>query len=220
MADISREPVAVIGLGRFGSAVALELTRRGIEVLAIDRSGREVQNLAGELTQSVTADCTDIEALRQLGVGEFYRAVVAIGDDLEASILITSLLVELGVEDIWAKATSSHHGRILERIGAHHVVFPEQEMGERVAHMVTGRMLDYMQVDDDFAIAKIRPPNEIVGISLGESRFRAKYGITIVAVKKDGGSFTYASHETVLTHDDLILAVGLNKDIDKLVNSD
>lgn len=220
MADISREPVAVIGLGRFGSAVALELTHRGTEVLAIDQSGREVQDLAGELTQSVTADCTDIEALRQLGVGEFYRAVVAIGDDLEASILITSLLVELGVDDIWAKATSSHHGRILERIGAHHVVFPEQDMGERVAHMVTGRMLDYMQVDDDFAIAKIRPPREIVGVSLGESKFRAKYGITIVAVKRDGETFGYASHETVLTHDDLILAVGLNKDIDRLVNSD
>lgn len=220
MADISREPVAVIGLGRFGSAVALELTRRGTEVLAIDRAGREVQEHAGELTQSVTADCTDIEALRQLGVGEFYRAVVAIGDDLEASILITSLLVELGVEDIWAKATSSHHGRILERIGAHHVVFPEQDMGERVAHMVTGRMLDYMQVDDEFAIAKIRPPHEIVGVSLGESKFRAKYGITVVAVKRSGGAFGYASHETVLTHDDLILAVGLNKDIDRLVNKD
>lgn len=218
MADTHREPVAVIGLGRFGSAIALELTRRGTEVLAVDKSSREVQGLAGQLTQAVTADCTDIEALRQLGIGEFYRAVVAIGDDLEASILITSLLVELEVDDIWAKAVSAQHGRILERIGAHHVVFPEHEMGERVAHLLSGRMLDYMQVDHDFAIAKLRPPHEVVGVPLGESKLRAKHGITVVAVKTDDGTFTYASHETTLTHDDIILAVGRNNDIDRLVN--
>lgn len=218
MVDIDREPVAVIGLGRFGRAIALELTRRGTEVLALDRSAREVQDLTGRLTQVVAADCTDIEALRQLGVDEFYRAVVAIGDDLEASILITSLLVELGVDDIWAKAISAHHGRILERIGAHHVVFPEHEMGERVAHLVSGRILDYMQVDDDFAMAKLRPPHEIVGVPLGESRLRAKHGVTVVAVKSDDGTFTYASHETTLTHNDVILAVGRNDDIDRLVN--
>ena len=218
MADSNREPVAVIGLGRFGSAIALELTRRGTEVLAIDSSSREVQSLAGQLTQAVSADCTDIEALRQLGVGEFYRAVVAIGDDLEASILITSLLVELEVDDIWAKAISAHHGRILQRIGAHHVVFPEHEMGERVAHLLSGRVLDFMQVDQDFAIAKLRPPHEVVGVPLGESKLRAKHGITVVAVKSDDGSFTYASHETTLTHNDIILAVGRNDDIDRLVN--
>ncbi|HEX2300122.1 MAG TPA: TrkA family potassium uptake protein, partial [Pseudonocardiaceae bacterium] len=149
MAESKNEPIVVIGLGRFGSAIALELTRRGTEVLAIDQSPKQVQNMAGYLTQVVTADCTDIEALRQLGVAEFYRAVVAIGSDLEASILITSMLVELEIEDIWAKAVTKHHGRILRRIGAHHVVFPEHDMGERVAHLVSGRMLDYMQVDED-----------------------------------------------------------------------
>lgn len=218
MADTSREPVAVIGLGRFGTAIALELTRHGTEVLAIDRSERDVQNLAGQLTQAVTADCTEIETLHQLGVGDFYRAVVAIGDDLEASILVTSLLVELGVDDIWAKATSAHHGRILQRVGAHHVVFPEQDMGERVAHLVSGKMLDYMQVDRGFAVAKLRPPHEVVGIPLGESKLRAKHGITVVAVKSNDGTFTYAAHDTVLDHDDVILAVGSNDDIDRLVN--
>jgi trk system potassium uptake protein TrkA len=219
LARTEQEPVVVIGLGRFGSALALELTRRGTEVLAIDRTQRTVQEFSGKLTQVVTADCTDIEALRQLGVGDFYRAVVAIGDDLESSILVTALLVELGIDDIWAKAVSTQHGNILERVGAHHVVFPEHEVGERVAHLLSGRMLDYMQVDHDFAMAKLRPPYGVVGVPLGESKMRAKHGITVVAVKSGDGSFTYADHTTVLSHDDVILAVGRQDDIDRLVNA-
>lgn len=218
MAESKNEPVVVIGLGRFGSAIALELTRRGTEVLAIDHSPKLVQTMAGYLTQVVTADCTDIEALRQLGVDEFYRAVVAIGSDLEASILVTSLLVELEIEDIWAKAVTKHHGHILQRIGAHHVVFPEHDMGERVAHLVSGRMLDYMQVDEDFAIVKIKPPREIVGMPLGESKLRARHGITVVALKSDDGAFTYATPDTVLTYDDTILAIGRTDDIEEFVD--
>lgn len=218
MASARNEPVVLVGLGRFGSAVALELTRRGIDVLAIDSSPKQVQAMAGRLTQVVTADCTDINALRQLGVPDFYRAVVAIGSDIEASILVTSLLVELEIDDVWAKAISDHHGRILRRVGAHHVVYPEHEMGERVAHLVPGRMLDYMQVDTDFALAKIRPPAEIVGMPLGESRLRSKHGITVVAVKSMDGSFTYAGYDTTLTYDDIILVIGRDRDIERLVD--
>jgi trk system potassium uptake protein TrkA len=215
--DTRNEPVVVIGLGRFGSSIALELAKHGTEVLAIDKDAKQVQSLAGRLTQVVTADCTDLEALKQLGVPDFYRAVVAIGTDIESSILITSLLVELEIEDVWAKAITEHHGRILQRVGAHHVVFPEHEMGERVARMVSGQMLDYLQVDKDFALAKIRPPREIVGVPLGESGLRAKYGVTVVAVKGPDGQFTYASYETTLTYDDVILAVGREEDIERLV---
>jgi trk system potassium uptake protein TrkA len=218
LAETWQEPVVVIGLGRFGSAIALELTRHGTEVMAIDKSPKLVQGMAGHLTQVVTADCTDIDALRQLGVPDFYRAVVAIGTDIEASILVTSLLVELGIDDVWAKAITQHHGRILQRVGAHHVVFPEHEMGERVARLVSGRMLDYLQVDEDFALAKIRPPREIVGIPLGESRLRSKYGVTIVAVKSADGAFTYATHETTLSYDDIVLAVGREDDIERLAD--
>ncbi len=216
MAD--NEPVVLIGLGRFGTAVALELNRRGVEVLAIDSSAKRVQAMAGRLTQVVTADCTDIEALRQLGVPDFYRAVVGIGSDIEASILVTSLLVELGIDDIWAKAITDHHGRILRRVGAHHVVYPEFEMGERVAHLVSGRILDYLQVDEDFALAKIYPPRESVGIPLGETKLRSKHGITVVAGKRSDGSFTYAGYDTVLTYDDVILVVGREVDIERLVD--
>ncbi|MDD7969351.1 potassium channel family protein [Actinomycetospora lemnae] len=218
MAETRHEPVVVIGLGRFGSAIALELERQGTEVLAIDNVDRRVQDLSSQLTHAVTADCTDVEALQQLGVGEFHRAVVAIGDHLEDSILVTSMLVDLEVADIWAKATSAHHGRILERVGAHHVVFPEQDMGQRVAHLVSGNVLDYLKIDADFALAKLRPPREIVDVPLAESTIRSEHGITVVAVKKDGGSFTYATNETVVSRDDIVLAVGHNDDLERLVD--
>ncbi|UXA17112.1 TrkA family potassium uptake protein [Mycobacterium sp. SMC-4] len=217
MADVSNEPVVVIGLGRFGSSIALELTRRGTEVLAIDQSPKLVQSLAGRLTRVVAADCTDEETLRELGVDEFYRAVVAVGTDIEASILITSMLVEMEVDDIWAKAVSDHHGRILERIGAGHVVYPEREAGQRVAHLVSGQLLDYLQVDEDFAIAKIRPPHAFVGMPLGETRLRSKFHVTVVAVKSNGGEFTYAAADTELVYDDVILISGRVNDIDRVV---
>ncbi|GAA2637318.1 TrkA family potassium uptake protein [Actinomadura fulvescens] len=208
MADRRHDPVVVIGLGRFGSSLALELAEQGTEVLAVDHRPKIVQALAGQLTHIATADSTDIEALRQLGVPDFYRAVVAIGSDIEASILTTSLLVELGIDDIWAKAISRQHGRILERIGAHHVVLPEHDMGERVAHLVAGRMLDYIQVDENFALAKTHPPRELVGVSLGETRLRSKYAVTVVCVKSPGEDFTYATTDTVLRYDDIIIVAG------------
>lgn len=218
MADRHNEPVVVIGLGRFGGAIAQELTRRGTEVLAIDQSPKLVQSLSGQLTRVVAADCTDADTLRELAVDEFYRGVVAVGTDIEASILITSLLVELEVNDIWAKAVSAHHGRILERVGAHHVVFPELEAGQRVAHLVSGQVLDYLQVDDDFAIAKVRPPRAFVGVPLGETQLRSKYRVTVVAVKSVGQEFTYAAADTVLGYDDVVLISGRVQDLDRVVN--
>lgn len=218
MADVRNEPVVVIGLGRFGTALALELTRRGTEVLAIDQSPKNVQRLSGQLTRVVAADCTDIDALRDLGVDEFYRGVVAVGTDIEASILVTSLLVELEVEDIWAKAISDHHGRILDRVGATHVVYPEREAGQRVAHLVSGQLLDYLQVDTDFAIAKIRPPKSFVGMPLGQTNLRSKYHVTVVAVQSAGQDYTSTTEQTELGHDDIILISGRVKDIDRFVN--
>jgi trk system potassium uptake protein len=215
LADHKDEPVVVIGLGRFGSALALELTSRGTEILAVDSRPKVVQSLAGQLTHTVTADCTDIEALRQLGVPEFSRAVVGIGTDIESSILTTSLLVELEIEDIWAKAISRQHGRILDRIGAHHVVFPEHDMGERVAHLVSGRMLDYLEVDPNHAIVKVRPPRELVGVTLRESRIRTRFGLTVVSVKHADGDYTYATPDTVLTYSDVILVLGRINDVER-----
>jgi trk system potassium uptake protein TrkA len=207
----------VIGLGRFGSSLALELTRRGTEVLAIDSRPKIVQALAGNITHLATADATDLDALQQLGVADFYRAVVAIGD-LEASILTASLLVELEIDDIWAKAVSQQHRRILSRVGAHHVVLPEHDMGERVAHLVGGRLLDYMEVDENFALIKTRPPKEYVGLPLGESGLRRKYGVTVVAVKKEGEEFTYAASDTELSYSDIIIVSGRTDQVERFAD--
>ncbi|GGS91337.1 potassium channel family protein [Nonomuraea spiralis] len=215
MADKKTDPVVVIGLGRFGTSLALGLTRRGTEVLAIDNRPKVAQSLAGQITHIATADSTDLETLRQLGVPDFYRAVVAIGGDLEASILTTSLLIELEIDDIWAKAVSRQHGRILRRIGAHHVVFPEHDMGERVAHLVSGRMLDFMQVDENFAMAKTHPPKDYIGVPLGRSNLRRKYGVTVVAVKSREEEFTYASADTELAYGDVIIVSGRTEDVER-----
>jgi trk system potassium uptake protein len=198
----------VIGLGRFGKSLALELMREGVEVLGVDDNPKTVASLAGRLTHVVEADSTNEEALRQLSVHEFDRAVVGIGSDLEASILTASILVNTGVRDIWAKAISHAHARILGQLGVHHVVRPEHDMGQRVAHLVRGRMLDYIEFDDGYAIVKTQPPASIHGQPLGESRVRARYGVTIVGVKRAGQDFTHATAETVVEDGDLIIVSG------------
>ena len=203
--------VVVIGLGRFGGAVAESLVRLGHDVLAIDQDGELVQSWADRLTHVVQADTTDGETLRRLGVQEFGRAVVGIGTDLEASVLTVLALAELGVRDIWAKALGPKHGRILERTGAHHVIYPEAEMGERVAHLVTGRMIDFIEFDDGFAIVKTRAPREAVGRTLAESRLRAKHGITVVGVKSPRQDFVHAQPDTAIARDDLLIVCGPTK---------
>jgi trk system potassium uptake protein len=208
----------VIGLGRFGSSLAIELAHDGFEVLGIDADERLVQDHAAEITQAAVADSTDADALRQLGVPEAHTAVVAIGARLEASILTTSLLVDFGIPNIWAKATSREQARILERIGAHHVVLPEHDMGARVAHLVTGRMLDYIEFEDDYALAKTRAPAEAVGRSLGDSQLRRKYQVTVVGIKRRGEGLTYATADTMVREGDVLILAGRRSDVDKMAN--
>ncbi|MFT4034006.1 MAG: TrkA family potassium uptake protein [Patulibacter sp.] len=201
------DSVAVIGLGRFGSSVACELMRLGVEVLGIDRDPALVQEHGSSLTRVVQADSTSEEALRQLGVHEFDRAVVGIGVDIEANLLTAALLVQFEAE-VWAKATSDAHGRILRRLGVQHVVFPEAEMGCRVAHLARGAMLDYVQFGDDFALVRTKPPGESVGVSLQQAQLRARYGVTVVAVRTPGSGWTYATAQTVLAAGDEVIVTG------------
>jgi trk system potassium uptake protein TrkA len=207
-------PVLVIGLGRFGAATAGELDRLGREVLAIDEDERLVQKWSERVTHTVQADAKNVEALRQIGAGEFQIAVVAVGSSIEASVLITANLVDLRVPQIWAKAISRSHGKILERIGANHVIYPEAEAGERVAHLVSGRMLDFIEFDDDFALVKMYPPKPIRGLNLTESGVRSKYHVTVVGVKSPGKPFTYATESTVVSNHDLIIVSGKSSDIE------
>jgi trk system potassium uptake protein TrkA len=200
--------IAVIGLGRFGTALALELVKTGREVLGIDSDERLVQSNAEALTHVVQADSTDEATLRELGITEFDSAVVAIGSDLEASILTASLLLQLGVPEVWAKATSISHGRILEQLGVHHVIFPEMDMGRRVAHMVSGESLDYIQLDEDFVMAKTEVPEGFNGKTLADMKFRSNHGVTVVATRKEGDSYTPSFPETVLSTGDVMIVAG------------
>src|SRR6187402_209770 len=211
-------PVLVIGLGRFGAATAGKLDRLGREVLAVDSSEALVQKWSERVTHAVVADSRSIDALRQIGAQDFSIAVVAVGSSIEASVLITANLVDLKIPQIWAKAISRSHGKILERIGANHVIYPEAEAGERVAHLVSGRMLDFIEFDDDFAIVKMYPPKPIRGMPLLESKVRGKYGITVVGVKSPGKDFTYATAETVISNHDLIIVSGNSSDIEKFAS--
>ncbi|WP_448616760.1 potassium channel family protein [Modestobacter sp. URMC 112] len=206
--DRSSGAVVVIGLGRFGSALALELMAGGTEVLGIDDDPDIVQALNGQLSQVVRADSTKEEALRQLAVPDFEYAVVGIGSNVEASILTASLLVSFGVGQVWAKALSEPHGRILRQLGVSHVVSPEADMGRRVAHLVRGAVLDYIQFEDDFAMVKTCPPAEIVGRRLGDTRVRSRHGVTVVAVHRRGQGFTYATADTVVEPDDMVIVAG------------
>lgn len=210
--------VAVIGLGRFGKSLALELEAEGTEVLGIDPDPKIVQSMAGRLTHVVEADATDEEAMRQLGVHEMDRAVIGIGGDLESSLLSASVLVTMGVRNVWAKAISNAHAKILTQIGVHHVVRPEHEMGQRVAHLVRGTMLDYIEFDDGYAIVKTTPPERIVDIPLSESRVRSEFGITIVGVKRAGEDFTHATPETVVHSGDLVIASGPRTEVERFSN--
>lgn len=210
--------VAVLGLGRFGRSLALELMHEGVEVLGIDSREVVVQRIAGRLTHAVVADTTDDESLRQLSVHECTRAVVAIGTDLEASLLTASALLDMEIPNVWAKATSMAHAKILTQIGVHHVVQPEYDMGKRVAHLVRGRMQDYIEFDDGYALAKTTPPACVIGHRLADSSVRTHYRVTVVAVKRPGEGFTYATEDTILTPSDTIIVSGTVRDTERFTD--
>ncbi len=202
------DAVAVIGLGRFGRAIALELMETGTEVLGIDADEDIVQSLNGQLTQVVRADTTNEEVLRQLAVHEFDRVIVAIGSDVQSSILTTSILLRMEIPHLWTKAVSDAHGQILSQLGVKHVIYPEHEMGRRVAHLVRGAALDYIEVDDDYAIVKM-PPNRIVqDIRLGDTDLRQEYGVTVMAVQRGSKEWCNADADTVIEAGDTILIAG------------
>ncbi|MDQ3857709.1 MAG: TrkA family potassium uptake protein [Actinomycetota bacterium] len=206
----------VIGLGRFGGALAADLVAHDHEVLGVDVDAKLVQSFAHTLTHVVQADSTDIEAMRQLGAADFATAVVAIGTDLEASILTTSVLVDLKARRIVAKAISESHGKILERIGADRVIFPERDMGVRVARSLAGRdVIDYMELDPGFVLLETRAPPELVGKTLAEAQVRKRFGLTVVSIKSPNQPATYATPETVPRDGDILVVAGETKKVEE-----
>ena len=208
-------PVLVIGLGRFGAATAGELDRLDHEVLAIERSTPLVQKWADRITHVVEADATSLEALKSLGADQFGAAVLAVGDSIESSVLIAANLVDLGISQIWAKAMSQSHGKILERIGVDHVIYPEREAGERVAHLISGSMLDFIEFDENFVIAKLRAPKLLHGQTLTQSQVRTRHRVTVTGVKSPGASFDYATADTLIRPQDIIIVAGPADEVER-----
>lgn len=205
--------VVVIGLGRFGAQVARSLERIGHDVLAIDEDPAVVDRWSEHLTYVVQADATDNTALQQIGVPGLGRVVVGMGSDIEASLLTVLTLVELGVGDIWARASSAKHAKILSAVGAHHVIYPEAIMGERVANLITSQMIDFIEFEDDFAMAKTRVPDEFAGRTLAESGLRGRYGVTVVGIKRPGEPFEYGSHDTLISRGALLIVAGTTQQV-------
>lgn len=208
MAKNPQTSVAVMGLGRFGRSLAIELVNDGVEVLGVDADPKIVQSLAGRLTHVVEADTTNEAAMRELSVGDSDVAVIGVGNDLESSILSASVALTLGVKTVWAKAISSAHARILTQIGVHHVVRPEHDMGRRVAHLLRGGMIEYIEFDQGYAFVKTNPPAGMHGRSLAGYGVRDEFDVTVVGVKPLGGEFTYATAQTVLHEGDEIIVAG------------
>lgn len=215
MGKRTSDSVIVVGLGRFGSGVAQSLSASSHDVLGIDSSAEAVHALSGKLAHVVQADATDIESLKQLGAGDFRHAVVGIGQNLEASVLTILNLSQLGIKDIWAKAQNQQHGRIAERVGAHHVVYPEYQMGERVARLVTGKMIDFIEFEDGFAIAKTRTPREAQGKTLADSAVRTRHGVTVVGIKRRHEDFIYAREDTLVQPGDFLIVAGPTQAIER-----
>ena len=213
----TRQQVAVLGLGRFGLAVARELTRLGHDVLAVDISPQTIQELSEDVTHAVQAHITDREALEDLGLSNFDVAIIGVSSDLEVSVLATVLLQRIGVRRILAKAANELHGTILRQVGASHTVYPEVETAVRVAHSFAAAGVEgYLDVAPGYGLARVRVAGLLVSKTLGEIDLRRAYGLTVVALARKG-EVTLNPHpsEKLQAGDDLIVA-GLDRDLERL----
>ncbi|KFN10307.1 potassium channel family protein [Paenibacillus macerans] len=217
MAHANKKQFAVIGMGRFGLSVATALSNMGLDVLAIDADEHRTQMVANLVTHAVSADSTDEEALRALGIRNFDVVVVAIGEDIQASILTTLILKDLGSPLIVVKAQNELHGKVLQKIGADKVIYPERDMGLRVAHHLTSpNVLDYIELSDEYSIVEMRVSAEMVGKNLIELDIRARFGCNVMAIKRGARMNISPSAAERLTTDDVLVIVGEKNDLTKL----
>lgn len=208
----------VIGLGRFGASVARTLTEAGHEVLGVDSREELVQAVSGMVTQAVQADATDEQVLRSLGVSNFDVAVVAIGQDIQSSIMCTLLLKEMGLKYVIAKAQNHLHGKVLKKTGADRVVFPERDMGVRVAqNLVSTNLLDYIELSEDYSIMEFTAPAFTVGKTLAQLRLPNKFGINVIAIKTGPREINIAPKaDDVINEGDILVLAGENKQLKKM----
>ena len=218
---------AVIGMGRFGASVAEVLSEKGYQVLAIDTDESIIQDISDEVTQAVCLDATDEKALRSVGIENVDVAIVGIGTNLEASILITLSLKEIGIKEIVCKAISQDHKKVLEKIGATRVVQPEREMGTRVANsLVSTNVIEHIELSGESSIVELISPKDFIGKSLREIDVRAKYGVNVIALKRKIPSASKKEEEEivnvspkaedVINRGDILIILGPNENIEKL----
>jgi trk system potassium uptake protein TrkA len=207
----------VIGLGRFGSSVAETLSENNYDVLAIDKDADRVQSIANKVTHAVEADATDEEALKTLGVRNFDVAVVSIGDNISANILCTLILKELNVPYVIVKAPDTLHGKVLTKVGADRVVYPERDMGVRIAHnLISSNVLDYIEFAPEYGVIEIIATNKMVGKTLKELQFRSEFNVNVMAIKRgEDLHISPGANDKILEGDRLVL-MGKNESLDKL----
>lgn len=212
-----KKQYAVIGMGRFGFSVANALSSMGFDVLAIDSDEHSTQAVSNIVTHAVTADSTDEEALRALGIRNFDVVVVAIGEDIQASILTTLILKDLGGPLIVVKAQNELHGKVLHKIGADKVIFPERDMGLRVAHHLTSpNILDYIELSDEYSIVELKVTKAMFGQNLKELDIRARFGCNVMAIKRGSKMNISPAASDKLVDGDILIIVGEKNDLTKL----
>lgn len=206
----------IIGIGRFGSSLARTLTNMGYDVLAIDSNLERVQNFTSEVTHVVEADATDPETLKALGIRNFDVAVVAIGDNIQASILVTVLLKDLGIKKVVTKAINDLHGRVLEKVGADKVVYPERDMGIRIAHqLISTNVLDQIELSSDFSIQEVLAPSMAINKTLKDLDLRPRFGVSVMAIKRGGEILVNPGAEDQVRERDVLVVLGSNVELAK-----
>ncbi|MGE5421741.1 MAG: potassium channel family protein [Ignavibacteriales bacterium] len=211
-----KKQFAVIGLGRFGSSVARTLYHMGFEVLGIDTNEDMVEAIKDDITYGITADAQEERVLESLGIRNFDVAIVAIGNDLQASILISLNIKNLGVKYVVAKAVNDTHGKVLEKVGADKIIYPERDMGERVAHsLVSTNLLDYIEISNKYSLLEATVPDFMNQKTLKETNLRVKFGVNVVAIKRGDDLLVSPPGEERLFKEDILILIGKTTDLDK-----
>ncbi|MCT4634014.1 MAG: TrkA family potassium uptake protein [Firmicutes bacterium] len=214
---MKKKQFVVIGCGRFGTSVATQLYDMGFEVMAVDKSEETIQNLADKVTYAVQADAIDENSLSAIGIRNFDVAVITIGADIQSSILVTLMVKELGVKTVVAKAQNELHGKVLYRIGADRVVFPEREMGIRIAkNLVSDNILEYIQLAPDYSIMEVKALDPWIGKNLMEIDMRSKYGINVMAIKHNDDINIAVMATDIIKENDVLVVIGHNDDLNRL----
>lgn len=210
----------VIGCGRFGETVANKLTELGYEVMVVDTNEEKIQNISNDVTYAVQADATDENSLKSIGVRNFDVVIISIGENIQSSILVTLMVKELGVKHIVAKAQNELHGKVLSKIGANRIVYPEKEMGIRIAkNLVSDNILDYIELAPDYSIMEVIALEEWLGKNLVELNMREKYGVNIMAIKNGPEINIAFTADVEIKEGDILVVIGHNDDLKKIENA-